>query len=339
MPTEVEGAFLSHSDPLGEWDGFVERAPQGAVFCRSSWLHAVAPGGFEILVLRRSGAIVAGLPLVTTRRWGFHFIHMPKLTQTLGPVIAPSASESREGRLSHEMALLESLVGALPHADYVTVNLDPRCANWLPFHWAGFRQTSLCTYVLPDLADLDAVFSGFAHMKRKNVKRAQKVVEVREDLDAAQFHAFHSSTLAQRGRTISYRLDLLRRIMASGREGDGRKTWYAVDAAGHMHAAIVVVWDPKSAYYLLSAIDPRYVNSGASTLLVWHAIRHVAGHTREFNFEGSMVRGVEHSFRKFGAVQVPYSQVSRVPSWLAGQAVAWRRRLRRRRSAMDREVD
>jgi GNAT superfamily N-acetyltransferase len=224
------------------------------------------------------------------------------------------------------MGLLESLVAGLPRAHYTSIRLDSRCATWLPFYWAGFQQTTLYTYVLPDLSNLDSVYAGFAHMKRKNIKRAQAALSVAEDLDAEHFYAFHAACLARQGQRISYPRELLKRVVDAARAADAGKTWYAVDASGRMHAAIFVVWDAKAAYYLVSAIDPEHRNSGAATLLVWRAIQHLAPRTREFNFEGSMIRGVEHSFRKFGGVQVPYSRVTRAGSWLAGQAVAWRQR-------------
>jgi len=49
--------------------------------------------------------------------------------------------------------------------------------------------------------------------------------------------------------------------------------------------------------------DPDYRHSGSATLLVKHAIQYVSQYTNVFDFEGSMIEGVEKSFRKFGAKQ------------------------------------
>ena len=327
--TSYEIDTLCSRGSVEEWDRFVDDSPQGCVFCRSWWLEAVCPQGFEILVLRKGGGIVAGMPLVTLRKWGYTFVCMPQLTQTLGPLLAPSNRQTYEGRLSYEMDLLESLVEAIPDFGYFSVRFHSGLTNWLPFYWAGYKQTTLYSYVLTDLTDLDQVFSGFAHMKRKNIKKAEKLVEVREDLSAEDFYANHAMTLHKQELSISYSYELFKSIYDAAHRNHAGKTWYAVDDQQNIHAAIFVVFDRKSAYYLISSIDPDYRNSGAATLLLRDAIVHVSQHTKRFDFEGSMIRGVECSFRRFGAAQTPYFQLTKANSLLLKMGLDVRSWLRR----------
>jgi hypothetical protein len=70
----------------------VDESPQGTIFCRSWWLDAVCPNGYEILVLRKGDRIAAGMPLVWCRRFGYEAISMPPLTQTLGLLLEPSGT-------------------------------------------------------------------------------------------------------------------------------------------------------------------------------------------------------------------------------------------------------
>jgi GNAT superfamily N-acetyltransferase len=302
---------LRAAGPLDEWDRFVDSSPQGCVFCRPWWLEAVAPGQFEVLTLRRGGSIVAGMPLVRYRRWGLQAIHMPELTQTLGPLLAPPAAESYEKRLSAEMELLSALVAAMPKVSHVNFFCHPGLTNWLPFYWAGYEQTTRYTYAIEDLSDPDRAFANFAHMKRKNIKKAEKLVEVREDMEPRAFYDHHAASLRKQGETIFYSYELFERIHRAATERGAGKTWLAVDPSGNVHSAIFVVFDPASAYYLISTIDPEFRSSDSATLLVKRAIEYVAPRTKRFDFEGSMVQGVEASFRKFGAVQRPYFHIHR----------------------------
>jgi len=311
VKTIYDVEVLSDRDSLHEWDRFVDESPQGSIFCRSWWLKAVAPQRFTILALRKGDRIVAGIPMVHTRKWGYHAIHMPRLTQTLGVLLAPSTSDRYEKRLSREMDVLESLVKAIPKANYFSVNFHPNFTNWLPFYWAGYKQTTYYTYAITDLSDLDRVFLEFAHSKRKNIKKAQGLVEVREDLPAAEFYSHHKMTLGKQRASISYSYDLFERIYNATYENHAGKIWYAIDAERNIHAAIFVVFDCESAYYLISSIDPDYRNSGAASLLLRDAIAYVSQYTNRFDFEGSMIKGVEHSFRKFGATQTPYFNISK----------------------------
>jgi hypothetical protein len=303
--------ILRPRDSFDEWDRFVDESPQGCIFCRSWWLQAVCPDSFEILVLRKGGQIAAGMPMARYRKWGFEAVHMPQLTQTLGVLLAPPTSSRYEKQLSAEMDTLCELIAALPPIGHLNTFCHYSFSNWLPFYWAGYEQTTRYTYVIDDLSDPDAVFGGFSHSKRKNVKKAEKVVEVREDLPPREFYDHHEMTLRKQGATIFYSYEFFERIHRAASERDAGKTWYAVDKDGNVHSGIFVIFDSRSAYYLISTIDPEYRNSGSATLLVKRAIDHVAQFTNAFDFEGSMVQGVENSFRKFGAVQKRYFHIHR----------------------------
>jgi len=57
--------------------------------------------------------------------------------------------------------------------------------------------------------------------------------------------------------------------------------------------------------------NPSLRNSGAHSLILWEAIRYVADYAETFDFEGSMLPGVERFFREFGAIQTPYFTISK----------------------------
>lgn len=305
---ELTLELLRPGDDLTEWDALVDASPQGAIFSRGWWLQAVCPDAWAIHTLRRGDELVAGIAL-HTRPDGR--IAQPPLTQVLGPILRPARSDKVEKALSHEMDLLTALVEHTPDTPQITQHWHSRLTNWLPYHWAGWSQTTRYTYAFDDLSDLGAVFGRFAHAKRKNIKKAAKAVTVQADLDPAAFRAHHERTLGEEGQAVHYSADLFHRLHAAATSRGQGRTWYATDAAGAVHAAIFVVWDAHSAYYLISSIDPAHRNSGAATLLVKTAIEHVAQHTHRFDFEGSMMPGVERSFRKFGATQTPYFRVWR----------------------------
>ena len=75
-----------------------------------------------------------------------------------------------------------------------------------------------------------------------------------------------------------------------------------------MHSVAYLIWDATTAYYLLAGDDPARRASGAGMLLAWEAIRYASAvlGLRCFDFEGSMLPGVERVRVRFGAVQTPY---------------------------------
>ena len=79
-----------------------------------------------------------------------------------------------------------------------------------------------------------------------------------------------------------------------------------------MHVANYMIYDSKSMYYLMGGADPELRSSGASSFLMWHSIKFAQNVTKKFDFEGSIMPNVEPYFRRFGAIQKPYFNISKV---------------------------
>lgn len=300
---------------VADYRAFCKDEPSIPVFSHPWWLDATAgPGCWDALLVRQGTDIVATMPYVTMKRLGFTLITHPPLTQTLGPWIKPIQTD-RSGRTKREHRLLQDLLGQLPPFDYFHQRWHHSNSNWLPFYWAGFQQTTRYTYIIEDLTDLNAVFAGFSHGKRRNIRRAEEAgIQIKFDIPAKTFYQNHKMTLAQSRSKIQYSYELFQRIYESGYRNNAACTAGAYDREGNLHAAVFIIWDENSAYALLNTLDHRYRDSGASVLLTREVIRHVATRTRTFDFEGSMIKSVEESVREFNTRQVPYFCISKIPS-------------------------
>jgi GNAT acetyltransferase-like protein len=294
------------------YDDLVEESPQGSVFATSWWLDAVAEGGWRTNALEDDGEIAAAWPtVVRATRWGEVHEGAP-LTPFLGPLFRPEASELK--RRSNEVKRLEQLVAALGSAAHVEARCNPAFDYWTPLAWHGFTQTTHYTWRLPELGDLDEVL-GNARDVRPEIRKAEKRgVEVVEG-SLADFQAVHSETVEYQQIDDAGRNRLaLQRIERAAGPRDARFILLARDAEGRVHAGGYFVRDSRWAYYLVGASDPSLRSSGASSLVLWKAIERAGGLGLGFDFEGSMLQGVEHFFRSFAGVPTPYSIVRSTPS-------------------------
>ena len=289
--------------------------PSIPLFCRPFWLDAVCGAdGWDVALVDRGGVVVGALPYRSRSRLGFTLVEMPILTQFMGPWLSPPAGQKSHSRLSFEKEVMTELIDQLPPFDFFRQNFHLAVTNWLPFHWKGFQQTTRYTYVLDDLTDLKTVFSEFRSNIKTDIRKAQKSVRVVESEDLRKFYAVNQLTFDRQSREPPYELALLERLDAACKPRHCRRLLFAEDARGAVHAAIYVVWDEQSAYYLLGGGDPKLRGSGATSLLLWEAIQHAATVTKRFDFEGSMVEPIERFFRAFGAAQKPYFQISKIAS-------------------------
>jgi lipid II:glycine glycyltransferase (peptidoglycan interpeptide bridge formation enzyme) len=291
------------------------------VFSRAWWLDAAAgDGNWDVVMVKQGNEIVATMPYFRRKRLGFTLITQPPLTQTLGPWLTPVCADAN-GQIKHQHKLLQALIDQLPPFDYFHQRWHYANTNWLPFYWSGFEQTTRYTYVIDDLTDLDAVFAGFSHNKRRHIRRAEGGnIRVRFDIPARTFYENHKMTLAQSGAKIMYSYELFERIYESGYENGSVCAIGAYDKNENLHAAVFVIWDENSAYALLNTLDHNFRSSGATALLTREMIRRASVETRKFDFEGSMIKSVESSVREFNTRQVPYLSVFKVSSRLYSAA-------------------
>lgn len=293
-----------------------ESEPSVPLFSQAWWLDATAGhGAWDVVLVLQDNRIVASLPFVRSRRWYFELSGQPPLTQSLGPWIRKSQAKYSK-TLGREKDLMGELIDQLPPFARFVQNWHWSRTNWLPFYWKGFAQTTRYTYILDDLSDLDALWRGLQDNIRGDIRKAERRFElqVRDDLPIEAFLALNRKTFERQGKPLPYPESLVHRLDAACSARKSRKIFIAEDPKGQHHAGAFVVWDSESAYYLMGGGDPDLRSSGATSLAVWEAIRFASTVSKRFDFEGSMLEPVERFVRGFGAMQVPYSRVSRTLS-------------------------
>lgn len=288
------------------------------LFSRAWWLDATAGSeNWDVALVEVGGKIEASMPFVVTRRHGRSFLAQPPLTQALGPWMR-STDCKQANRIGREKDLMTGLIEQLPPFAHFAQTWHRHCTNWLPFYWAGFRQTTQYTYVLPQLSDLDSVWAGFRDNIRGDCRKAEcrHHVKVRTDLGIDAFLRVHERSFVRQDMAPPYSDAFLTKVDEACHARNARQIFIAEDAEGNHHAGAYIVWDNDSAYYLMGGGDPLWRGSGAPSLCLWHAIQFASTVTRSFDFEGSMREPIERFFRAFGAEQVPLLAVSKTPSRL-----------------------
>jgi hypothetical protein len=278
------------------------------IFQEPWWLDAVAEGAWQAIEIVHGGQVVARMPIVLRRKFGFRIIRQPPLTPVLGPWLrAVPGNPARQN--AREKELLTELISRLPRWDWFEASFHHRMTNWLPFYWRGFQQTTRYTYLLDDTSDLDAVWTGLHESVRRNIRKARRQLGVGADIRLERLLDAVELTFLRQGQTLPFSRELMFRIDAACFARGARRTFFAEDARRRIHAVLYLVMDGRCAYYLLGGADPEVRESGAQNLLLWEAIRCASEMGRAFDFEGSMIEPVERVFRDFGARQAPYLHV------------------------------
>lgn len=280
------------------------------IFSKDWWLDAVCgEDNWDVALIENNEEIVASLPYYIKRKFGMKAITMPKLTQNTGIRIRYPKEQKQEHRLAYEKELIYKLVDKLPKTSIFRQNFHYNFTNWQPLCWKGFKQTTCYTYVIDDLSNLELVFEGFSKTAKKNIRKAEEIVQVYSDDSIEAFCAMNKKVFEKQKIRYPHSIEFLKRLDHACWQNNSRKIFYAKDENGRVYSAIYVIWDGESAYLLMSGSEPHLRVYNCKTLLVWEAIKYAATVTKKFDFEGSMIERIAEYNRQFGAVPKPYHYI------------------------------
>lgn len=281
-----------------------------SIFEEPWWLDAVAPGQWDAAEITANGRLIARLPYYKTNRVGLKLLGMPEYTQTLGYWVDDTGAKNVR-KYARRKELVSALIDQLPKGYSVDLALDHTCDYLFPFRWKGFSLQLAYSYRIEDIHDIDSLWNGLADNIRREIRKAQKIVRVKDDCPIDDLIAMHNRTFERQGRKLRDHDELIKRLDDALLLHQARKLLCAVDAENRIHAASYFVYDSKCCYYLIGGGDPELRTSGAASLLMWEGIKFASAVSRAFDFEGSMIEPIERFFRAFGGTPTPYWRVTK----------------------------
>lgn len=284
------------------------------IFLYDWWMDSVCGSeNWDVILVEKGDKIIAAMPYYFRRGINGIKITQPVLTQKNGIWIKYPLNQKLTTKISFERNVINQVINKLENLELIdyTQNFDYNFTNWLPFYWKNFSQYTRYTYVIEDLRDLKHIYCELNSNTRKNIRKARNIVEVKRQLPIEEFYKINRMTFERQNLKMAYTLDFLKRLDKTCISKNCRQIFYAEDKEGRIHAAIYIVWDKTSAYYIMGGANPSLRNSEATTLLIWEAIKFSSTVTKKFDFEGSMIKPIERFFSSFGAVQKPYFNISK----------------------------
>ncbi|MBL7804468.1 MAG: GNAT family N-acetyltransferase [Saprospiraceae bacterium] len=281
------------------------------------WLDAVS-GGPEhwgvCLSADRGGQPTAALPWVRARRWGMPVLRLPPFTSYAGPwYFYPENPDFKEiSRLAFEKKTAAELIAQLPGRVFFRQNFRPEITNWLPFYWAGYRQTTRYTYRLDPAATRE---QDWENTLRTDLKKARARLDIYSDPDSPdRLFELYQSSLSHQNLPPSRRRAAFDRLMSVLRSRDQCRVLLARDRkTEQLVAGLWLAFDQREAALLLTGADSAGRRHAATPALMAAAIDFCREKQLILDFEGSMNEGQERLFRAFAGRLTPYFAVSK---WL-----------------------
>jgi lipid II:glycine glycyltransferase (peptidoglycan interpeptide bridge formation enzyme) len=274
------------------------------VFETEWWLNTVAPDSWSAVEIKNENEIIARWPYVLSGKK----IMMPKLTQTLGYYVVDAIVKNDYNFTKRKDIILE-LIEKMPCKKNIKINLDPSNSYFLPFIWEGFHVVPKITYRINDINNINDVYTRFSSMTKKNIRNSEKKLIIKSDEKIDDLIILLEKTFKLQNRKNPYPSELIKNIYKAAQKNEACYLLYAVDKDNNIHSGALYIYDEEIFYYLIGASNPKYRNSGSNSLIIWEGIQYASKVSKIFDFEGSMIEGIEHFFRGFGGIPTIYYEI------------------------------
>lgn len=283
------------------------------IYSRDWWLDIVCgTNNWNVLLAtKKNGEIISAFPYFEPCQG---VITMPFYTQTMGPWFSPANSkETYRKKVTQRQDILKLFISELNKTDFFHQNFNYEITDWLPFYWDGYKQTTRYTYILNNIKEHESVWLQMSSNIRRNITKAQdkNKITVKKNIPIEDFLKVQSLTFKRQNLNSPKGENVLIKLIKESRKRKQGDIWGGYDEQGNLHAAAFIVWQQSSAYYIAGGGNPKLRDSGAHALILWTAIKELSAITDRFDFEGSMIPGVERFFREFGAKQYPFFTINK----------------------------
>jgi lipid II:glycine glycyltransferase (peptidoglycan interpeptide bridge formation enzyme) len=207
------------------------------------------------------------------------------------------------------LAAMADFLDQRKHA-LVTLSLDPRIIDTLPFVWKNFKVVPRYTYILDLTVSLEDLKRNMSSTRRNDIsKAARDGLVVRQTTDPAIVRSLVQDTLArQHVHSNTKDLDAILFRFASENNSYAFTTYQDEMAI----ACCFIIHDARTAYYLLGGTCSNGKHHGGGALALSEAIAHAKKiGLSAFDFEGSMIPAIEKYVRGFGGQLTPYFSVNK----------------------------
>ena len=299
--------------PIDNLETFCAKAePHIGVWGSKAWLSVYDNRLQLVGIYKDEKQLIGGFYFLKAKKYGFNFIKLPPYTPHCGLFFETESKNKSSVNTFTKEVMLEVCNYIKTQNALLSILAFPITVTDLqPFIWNQFKVIPNYTYQIDLIKTMEEIKSNFDSKNRNAINKAIKEgVEISEnEISKSDLYAYFKTTLETTDANIyDKELEAIFLKFATLQNS------FCVTAKHNQKVIgnVFCVYDANACYYLLGGVDKQSGIQGVNNLLVQHSIEKAkAMQCKVFDFEGSMLQGVEKFFRSFGGNLLPYYTVNK----------------------------
>ncbi len=268
-------------------------------------------GEWDVLLERNGGGKLLGLLVYHTRKaYGFNVIMNPLMTAYNGIYLLypDKLTNYEKGHFTYKHT--QALIDRLPKRSMYYQQYHTDYNNWLGLYWNGYKETTRYTYIVDSAVGKDEQWATLKNAIKKDITNAEKACNLVE-IDMKTFLNEAKRAFADRNKEQPANSEALTRLY----DKLYPKGLLQILSAQHKEtgeylSAQIVVHDKNRSYALACYFKRQKELRTTLSYVIWHLI--FSGERRYFDFDGSIIKGVERYIRSFGGELTPHYKIHKV---------------------------
>jgi len=294
-------------------DLFIQKCePSVGVFGSKHWLSIYGDKLSIIGIYKDEHQLIGGFYYLKTKKFGLTFIKLPPYTPHCG-LFFHSASKNTSSVNNFSKEIMNEVCSYfLNQNSALTILAFPsNMIDFQAFIWRKFKVIPNYTYRINLNQSIETIQSNFDSKNRNVINKAIKegVTIIENSLNKSELFNFFTETLNTTDANI-YAQELKNVFHVFANDYNS----FSIEASknSELLGSVFCVFDKHVCYYLLGGVNKISGIQGVNNLLIQTCIqKSKALGCSTFDFEGSMIKGVEKFFRSFGGELVPYFTVNK----------------------------
>ncbi|MBL7933735.1 MAG: GNAT family N-acetyltransferase, partial [Bacteroidia bacterium] len=256
--------------------------------------------------------LIGGFCFLKVKKFGLDFIKLPPYTPHCCFFFA-TESKNNASRTTFSKEVLTEVCNFISaqKAKLTILAFPSEVVDLQPFIWEKYKVVPNYTYRIDLALSLEQIVSNFDPKNRNVINKAVKenVSVSFNTIKKEELYAFFKNALNTAGANVyDAELEGVFKRFADENNSFSAEAW----KEGKLIGIVFCIYDRNTCYYLLGGVDKTAGLGGINNLLVLKSIeRSKELGCRIFDFEGSMLKGVEKFFRSFGGELFPYYTVNK----------------------------
>jgi hypothetical protein len=315
---KFEVADLSPGD-LVKWDMLVDNSSHGTIFHKTGWLDACSHSlgkNVKIFGCFKEGLLIGGCSFFLAKKWGIFPYASSNCVMTPygGFVLSSPPSVSVHKRESFSRQIIESLLEYIKKEQFFLISSlnSPEFLDVRPFVWKGWNSRVCYTYYVDLKYDYKSCVDPLV---KSSIRKAEKNgISIEDFSDISRYYSLLCETFARKNLKPPAPKRLIMEIYSYIKNHNCGEMLVAKTRDGEIACAGIFLWDKRQAYNWSLASDARFLNSGASYLLLLEFFNRMNNRAiPRINLMMANIPELSNFTSHLNPILVPYYEIS---SWM-----------------------